>query len=103
MIKDLIQNCLDAVLYSKGIYVYDQKKTGKDADEYVVYSLSGDNKESFADDTANVKNATITVKYFYRESKLENYANKQEVRAIEDLIESALEANGFEVPFGRFD
>lgn len=103
MIKALLQTCLDAVLYSEGVFVHDQKKSGKDADEYIVYSLGGDKKESFADDSANVKNATVTVKYFYRESRLENYASKQAVRAIEDLIEKTLEANGFELPFGRFD
>lgn len=103
MIKDLLQTCLDAVLFSEGIYVHDQKKSGKNADQYVVYSMSGDAKESFADDTANIKNANVTVKYFYRESKLENHASKLKVHEIEDLIELTLESNGFEIPFGRFD
>jgi hypothetical protein len=65
--------------------------------------MSGDSKESFADDVANLKNANVTVKYFYRESKLENNASKLKVQEIEDLIESTLESNGFEIPFGRFD
>ncbi len=103
MIKDLLQTCLDSVLHEKGIRVHEQKKSGPDADEYVVYSMSGDNKGSFADDEPTVKDANATVKYFYRESKLENYASKVKVREIEDLIESTLELNGFEVPFGRFD
>jgi hypothetical protein len=103
MIKNLLQTCLDSVLYAKGVYVHAQKKSGPDADEYVVYSMSGDSKESFADDVANLKNANVTVKYFYRESKLENNASKLKVQEIEDLIESTLESNGFEIPFGRFD
>lgn len=103
MIKDLLQTCLDDVLFPKGVYVHDQKKSGENANQYVVYSMSGDSKESFADDIANIKCANVTVKYFYRESKLENHASKLKVREIEDLIESTLETNGFEVPFGRFD
>ena len=103
MIKNLIQTCLDTALYPKGIYVHEQTKYGPDADEYVVYSMSGDIKESFADNEVNVKNANITIKYFYREDKLSNYETRQAVRAVEDLIETTLEANGFEIPFGRFD
>ncbi len=103
MIKDLLQTCLDAVLFSKGIYVHDQKKSGKDVDQYVIYSMSGDSKKSFADDVANLKNANVTVKYYYRESKLENHESKLKVREIETLIESTLESNGFEIPFGGFD
>ncbi len=103
MIKNLVQTSLDTVLYPKGIYTHDQLKTGDDADEYVVYSMSGDIKEGFTDDKVNLKNANVTVRYFYRESKLGNYASRQAVREIEDLIETTLEANGFEIPFGRFD
>jgi hypothetical protein len=103
MIKDLLQTCLDNVLLSKKIYVHEQKKSGKDADQYVVYSVNGDEKSAYADDTANSKNASVTVKYFYRESKLETHASKVKVREIEDLIESTLESSGFEIPFGRFD
>lgn len=102
MIKDLLQTYLDAVLFAKGIYVHEQKKSGPDADEYVVYSMSGDTKESFADDEATVKNANATVKYFYRESKLESHTSKTKVREIENLIMSTLEANGFEC-VGPFD
>jgi len=102
MIKDLLQTCLDSVLYEKGVYVHEQKKSGPDADEYVVYSMSGDTKESFADDEATVKSANVTVKYFYRESKLGNYASKVKVREIETLIYETLEDNGFEC-LGPFD
>lgn len=101
--KNLLQTCLDSVLYSKGIHVHEQKKSGADADQYVVYTMSGDTKEVFADNKVVVKSGNVTVKYFYRESKLEKHSSKLKVREIEDLIESTLESNGFEVPFGRFD
>lgn len=103
MIKDLVQTTLDNVLYPKNIFVYEQRKSGTDADEYVVYSLSGDIRESFADDKPLTKNANVTVRYYYRAEKLDNYSTKKEVREHEDLIESALEEAGFSIPFGRFD
>lgn len=103
MIKNKLQLCLDNALYNENIYVHEQKKTGKDANEYVVYSFSGDIKEVFADDKVNVKSANVTVRYFYRESLLEKYSTRQAVRRIEQLIETTLEENGFEVPNGRFD
>lgn len=103
MIKDLIQTTLDTLLYPKNVYVYEQRKTGADADEYVVYSSGGDSKEDFADDKTLTKNTQITVKYYYRAEKLDNYVTRKKVREIENLIESSLESAGFEIPFGRFD
>jgi len=103
MIKDLIQTTLDAVLYPKNIFVYEQRKSGPDADEYVVYSMSGDIEENYADDEVLVKNANVTVKYFYRSEKLDNYSTRKNVREIEDLIENALKEAGFSIPYGRFD
>ena len=72
MIKDLVQLTLDTVLYSKNIHVYEQRKSGPDADEYVVYSMGSDNREDFADDKTLVKNANITIRYYYRVEKLDN-------------------------------
>ena len=103
MIKDLIQTSLDATLYPKNIYVYEQRKSGADADQYVVYSANGDTPESYADNEPIVKNATVTIKYYYRSEKLDNYTTRQEVREIENLIQTALEDVGFKIPFGRFD
>jgi hypothetical protein len=103
MVKDLVQLTLDNVLYEKGIYVYEQRKTGIDADEYVVYSLAGDVSEGFADDRALTKNASVTVRYYYRAEKLDNYSTRKKVREIEELIESALEEADFVIPYGRFD
>ena len=87
----------------KAFFSYEQGKSGIDADQYVVYSLGGDIKEYFTDDNALVKNANITIKYYWRSEKLDNYTSRQEVREIENLIEVTLETAGFEIPFGRFD
>lgn len=103
MIKDLVQLTLDTVLYSKNVYVYEQRKSGPDADEYVVYSSSGDGSDDFADDAALTKNASITIRYYYRAEKLDNYVTRKKIREIEDLIENSLEEAGFSIPFGGFD
>lgn len=103
MIKDLVQLTLDTALYPKGIYVHDQSKTGPDANEYVVYSFGGDSPVDFADDVPLTKNASITIKYYYRSEKLDNYTTRKKVREIEDLIESSLVAAKFEIPYGRVD
>lgn len=103
MIKDLVQRTLDEVLYPKGIYVYEQRKSGQDADEYVVYSLSGDSGEGFADNKELVKNANVTIRYYYRAEKLNNYSTRKKVREIEDLIENTLKEAGLTTPFGRLD
>ena len=103
MIKDLVQTTLDDVLISKSIYVYEQRKSGDDADEYVVYSIGGDNRETFSDDAPLTKSANVTIMYYYRDEKLDNYSGRQAVRTNESLIESALEGAGFEIPNGYFD
>ena len=103
MIKDLIQMVLDTALVSENIRVYDQLKTGADLDSYIVYSLSGDSGEFFTDDEVMAKNASITVKYYYRTQMLDNYVTRKKVRTIEDLIEASLEEANIKVPFGRFD
>ncbi|MDF2591396.1 MAG: hypothetical protein K0S75_862 [Clostridia bacterium] len=103
MIKDLLQNTLDTVLHPKGIHVHDQRKSGPEAHEYVVYSSAGDSSQEFADDIVLTKNASLTVRYYYRSSKLDNYTTRKKVREIEDIIENALIDAGFEIPPGRFD
>lgn len=103
MIKDLLQTTLDDVLYAKNIYVYEQRKTGADADQYVVYRMSGDVPENYGDDRVMSKSAKVTVLYFYRTDLLDNHDTRQQVREIENTIEDALEDAGFTIPFGRFD
>lgn len=103
MIKDLVQTTLDNVLYEKNIFVHEQRKSGPDADEYVVYSSSGESREFYADDVNLTRNASVTVRYYYRAEKLDNYSSRKKVREIENLIENALEGAGFEIPYGRFD
>jgi len=105
-VRGLIQTVLDTALYDDGVYVYWNKKaeaTGQDPDEYVVYTLSGDSNESFADDAPLVKSASVTVRYYYRNTLLDNYASRNKVKTNENKILEALYSNGFSVPNGAFD
>jgi len=102
MIKDLVQSTLDVALHPD-VLSYWQRKTGLDMDEYVVYSFGGDSKEDFADDTPLTKNASVTVRYYYRAEKLETPNKRKEIENRENLIETALENAGFAIPYGRFD
>lgn len=73
-----------------------------DADEYIVYSQSGDSAESHADNQPIVKAGSITVRYYYRAGKNRNtWQTGNQDR--EDAIQTAIEGAGFIIPFGRFD
>ena len=100
--KTLIQTALDTALYPH-VLVHDQRKTGPDADEYVVYSQSGDSQEWFSDNLTVLKNGNMTVRYYYRAEKNETYTGRQAIKTREDTIQAAMEGAGFTIPFGRFD
>jgi hypothetical protein len=100
--RNLLQQTLDDALYPD-VYSFWQRKSGADVDEYVVYTLSGDSAESHADNQPLAKNADVTVRYYYRASKLNTYDGRQAVEAREEQIQQALEDAGFTIPFGKFD
>lgn len=100
--KDIIQTALDTALYPD-VLVYDQRKTGPDADEYIVYSQSGDSQEAFTDDRPILKAGSMTVRYYYRAERIETYTERQAIKTREDTIQTALEGAGFTIPFGKFD
>ena len=102
--KTLIQTALDTALYSTyKIQSHDQRKTGPDADEYIVYSQSGDSAEAHADNQPILKAGSMTVRYYYRAEKIETHTGRQAIKTREDAIQTALEGAGFTIPFGRFD
>lgn len=101
-IRGSVQTALDTALKGK-VYSYWQRKSGPDTDEYIVYTQAGDSKESHADDAPLTKNASVTVRYYYRAEKLDTHAGREAVKSREDAIEQALEGASFTIPFGRFD
>jgi hypothetical protein len=102
MIRDLVQTALDTAL-NPSVLVHWQRKTGPDADEYVVYTLGGDSNEEHADDIPLVAAADVTVRYYYRAEKLDTPAGRQSVKSRESTIETALKGAGFTLPNGYFD
>lgn len=103
MIKTLLQETLDNALIPKNIYSYDQRKTGNNANEYIVYSVSGEVKDEFTDDINLVKHTNITVRYYYNVELLGDFESRKQIRENEKLIEQVLEEQGFYMPFGKFD
>ena len=102
-IRGLVQTALDTALAAKQVYTYWQRKSGADANEYIVYTLSGDSAESHADDATLVMAGGITVKYYYRAEKISTHTGREAVKSREAAIQAALEGAGFDIPYGRFD
>jgi len=102
-IRGIAQTAIDTDLAAAGVYSYWQRKSGPDADEYIVYTQAGDSNEFDADDMPLVKAGSMTVKYYYRAEKLDTYTGRQAVKSREEAIQTALEGAGFAVPFGPFD
>ena len=102
MIRSLVQTTLDTAL-AEEVYVHWRRKSGADTDEYIVYTLAGDSREFHADDEPLTKNASITVRYYYRAEMLDTKTGREAVKSREGVIESALGGTGFVIPFGRFD
>ena len=103
MIRSKVQTALDTALYALGVYSYWQRKSGADANEYIVYSLAGDSAEFHADDVPLIMQASLTVKYYYRAEKINTHAGRETIKGREATIQAALEGAGFIIPFGKFD
>lgn len=103
MILNLLQTTLDTTLYPVGVLSHWQKKTGPDANEYIVYRMAGDASEDFADDEPLTKNASVTLNYYYRTDLINTYAGRQVIQGRIEAIQEALKTAGFTVPFGPFD
>ena len=100
--RSLMQTTLDAALHPH-VYSYWQRKSGKDASEYIVYTLGGDSAEDFADNEPISKNASLTVRYYYRADLLDTNTGRQAIEARETAIQTAIEGAGFTIPEGKFD
>lgn len=102
MIRTKIQTALDTTLYPD-VLSYWQIKSGKDADEYIVYTQDNDSAEIYSDDEVWCQSASITVRYYYRAERLGTHAGRESIKAREYAIETALKSAGFSMPNGKFD
>jgi hypothetical protein len=98
MIYTDIQTVLDTALYPD-VLSYWMRKTGADADEYVVYTIDSDDATN-ADDEPLIRNANVAVRYYFKDSLIGTSAGRTKVQNRADTIISALESNGYSVPFG---
>ncbi len=105
-IRGLVQTTLDTEL-SGAMFVHWQLRVEIQSDpnpnEYVVYTLGGDNDSAFADNEPLVKSADVTLRYYYRKEKLNTHAGREAVKSRENSMLTAMKTAGFYTPSGFFD
>lgn len=105
MILDDLQRTLDTLLYPYKIYVFWQRKTevkGANPDEYVVYTLDGDEAE-YADDKPIIRNGNIAVRYYYRDTLLATAIGRTTIKNRIKSLVNTLQIAGFSIPYGAYD
>ena len=98
MIYSDIQTVLDNALYPD-VLSYWLRKTGADADEYIVYTIDSDEATN-ADDRPLIRNTNIAVRYYFKDSLIGTSAGRTKVQNRASAIISALENNDYSVPYG---
>lgn len=101
-VRKLMQTALDTFLYPD-VHSYWLRKSGEDSDEYVVYTLGGDPAGAYADGVPLTRNANITVRYYYRDSMINDSAGRATIKGHEEQIATAITGAGFTLPNGYFD
>lgn len=105
-IRAKLQLALDTSLFEKGIYSYWNRKTetqGEDPNEYIIYTYGGEDTDDYAEDTELVKMLEATVRYYYKDTLLNNSKGRKRVKDNEKLIIETLINAGFELPYGSMD
>ena len=93
-----VQTVLDNALYP-AVLSYWMRKTGPDADEYIVYTIDSDEATN-ADDRPLIRNADVAVRYYFKDSLIGTSAGRMKVQSRAGTLVSALESNGYSVPYG---
>lgn len=105
-VRALVQAALDA-FFNGEVCVFWQRRAengGENQDEYIVYTLGGDNELSSTDDKQIItKEADITVRYYYRYEMIDTSAGRKKVAERENQIIDALKNAGFLCRGGAFD
>lgn len=105
-VRGKIQLALDTALYTDKVFSFWNRKVeveGENSDEYIVYTLSGDNAENYADNTDLVRVHDATIRYYYRDTLPHTSTGRKKVKNREKQISDALKNAGFEIPNGVFD
>ena len=98
MIYSDIQAVLDATLYPE-VLSYWLRKSGTDANEYIVYTIDSDEAIN-ADDRPLIRNANIAVRYYFKDSLLSTSSGRTKVQNRAEAIIVALEESEYTIPYG---
>ena len=100
-IRGKIQLTLDTALYADKVFSFWNRKVevvGENKDEYIVYTLSGDTPESYADNSELIKLHEVTIRYYYRDTLPQTSSGRSKVKNRETQIIEALRNADFETP-----
>jgi hypothetical protein len=93
-IRELVQSTLDTAM-AGAVQVHWQRKSGPDADEYIIYTMSGDSDVVFGDNAPLAEVVSVTVRYYYRDDKIDTPDGRSAVETREQDIKNAMKAAGF--------
>lgn len=99
-IRGKIQLALDTALYADKVFSFWNRKVevvGENKDEYIVYTLSGDTPESYADNSELIKLHEVTIRYYYRDTLPQTSTGRTKVKNRETQIIEALRNADFEI------
>ena len=99
-IRGKIQLALDTALFADKVFSFWNRKVevvGENKDEYIVYTLSGDTPESYADNSELIKLHEVTIRYYYRDTLPQTSAGRTKVKNRETQIVEALRNDDFEI------
>jgi hypothetical protein len=99
-IRGKIQLALDTALYADKVFSFWNRKVevvGENKDEYIVYTLSGDTPESYADNSELIKLHEVTIRYYYRDTLPQTSTGRTKVKNRETQIVEALRNADFEI------
>lgn len=99
-VRGKIQLALDTALFADKVFSFWNRKVevvGENKDEYIVYTLSGDTPESYADNSELIKLHEVTIRYYYRDTLPQTSAGRTKVKNRETQIVEALRNDDFEI------
>jgi len=99
-VRGKIQLALDTALYADKVFSFWNRKVevvGENKDEYIVYTLSSDTPESYADNSELIKLHEVTIRYYYRDTLPQTSTGRTKVKNRETQIIEALRNADFEI------
>lgn len=101
-----VQIALDTALYEDGVRSYwkrRKKTTGANPDEYIVYTIGGEERYAYADNSDQLSATNITLRYYHDINLTDSQAGRVEVDKRINQIIDAMRAGGFRYDGERLD